>query len=154
MIVFDQRKFVLRRIVMASIPAIINHGNHIIMSTNHHQVVRKCKSSGMCKFTGENTLERETMCFSRVKWLPWSPDGGSLVLRVRASICIHSLVYSSILSFIHSFTHSFCHSCIFCFIHLFMFSFFYSFFHFSFVHSFILSLVHSFIPSFIPSFID
>ena len=41
-----------------------HHVKHIIMSSTHHQVVGKCNSSEACESTGENTLGRETLCFS------------------------------------------------------------------------------------------
>ena len=54
-----------------------HHGNHIITSTIHPQVVGKRNSSEACEFTGENTLSRaRNPVFCRVKWLPWSPKYG------------------------------------------------------------------------------
>ena len=63
--------------------SISNHINHIIMSTTHHQVVRKCNSSGTGEFTGENTLRNPA--FFRVNLAPGVAEVGSLFPRVRGS---------------------------------------------------------------------
>ena len=47
-----------------------HHVNHIIMSTNHYQVVGKCNSLGPCE----------------LKWLPWSPKYRASVPQLRVSI--------------------------------------------------------------------
>ena len=57
------------------------------MSTNYHQVVGKCDSSGIGEFTGENILGRETPCVFSPKYCRGSVSASSgLALRKLSEI--------------------------------------------------------------------
>ena len=62
--------------------SILNHVNHIIMPTNHHQVVGKCGSSGTREFRGLKKLSGAKPCvFGKVASVV--AEGRSLFPRVR-----------------------------------------------------------------------
>ena len=139
------------------------------MSTNHHQVVGTCSSSGTPEFRHEKTLGRQTLSFffgeaasvvaevgkfpSRSTCLSSSMWHGLFSTKYRARSCsfilhscsfiLHSCSFIFIHSLIqvHSYVHSFIHSVIQSFSH-------------SVIHSFIHSSIHPFIHFIhcIPSF--
>ena len=135
------------------------------MSTNHHQVVGTCSSSGTPEFRHEKTLGRQTLSFffgeaasvvaevgkfpSRSTCLSSSMWHGLFSTKYRARSC--SFILHSCSFILHSCSFIL-HSCSFIFIHslIQVHSYVHSFIH-SVIQSFSHSVIHSFIHPFIHS---